>query len=82
MFKANCLNKERELIKMIALSSNLRMRKSFLRCRVLDVIYFLYSAMGCIALFGFYKREFAIYEKLTSTFNERYTIISKGLKMR
>lgn len=47
-----------------------------------DVIYFLYSTMGCIALFGFYKREFAVYEKLTSTFNERYTIISKGLKMR
>ena len=48
----------------------------------MDAICFLYSAMGCIALFGFYKREFAVYEKLKSTFNERYTIISKGLKMR
>lgn len=48
----------------------------------MDAIYFLYSTVGCIALFGFYKREFAVYEKLTSTFNERYTIISKGLKMR
>lgn len=47
----------------------------------MPVIYFLYSAMGCIVLFGFYKRDFAVYEKLTSTFNERYTIISKGLKM-
>ena len=52
MFKANCLNKERELIKMIALSSNLRMRKSFLRCRVMDAIYFLYSAFSCLIVFG------------------------------
>lgn len=55
MFKAICLNKERGLrglIKMIVISLNLRMRKSFPRCRVLDAIYFLYSAFACLIVFG------------------------------